>query len=70
VRFEGDLPLSAEELKRSVKARPGKKVTYWNLQDDADRAQRRLVDAGYVEALVSANLEGDVATFKVRSGAH
>ena len=68
VRMEGNRPLPEETLRAAVRAGPGKKVSYWNLQDDAERMQRRLVKAGYIEALVSSRFDGDAAVFEVHSG--
>jgi outer membrane protein insertion porin family len=68
VRVEGDRSLPEGTLRGAVRARAGKKVSYWNLQDDAERMQRRLVKAGYIEALVTSRFDGDVAAFEVHSG--
>ncbi len=62
VRLEGELT-EFPDLLRAAKARPGKKVTYWDLLDDADRLRQRLVDQGYLESVVDARLDDDVAVF-------
>jgi len=69
VRFVGDAPLEDEALRREVKARPGKRVSPWDLQEDAERLQRRLAEAGYLDALVESKTEGSAAVFEVQSGA-
>jgi outer membrane protein assembly factor BamA len=51
------------DLLQAAKAHAGKKVTYWDLLDDADRLRQRLVNQGYLEAVVDARLDGDVAVF-------
>jgi outer membrane protein insertion porin family len=70
VRLRGDKPLSEPELLAALKVKTGDKVSFWDLQARADRLQQRLVEAGYIEALVSAHLEDNVASFDVRAGAH
>jgi translocation and assembly module TamA len=68
VRFADETPVPEKELLSWVKARPGKRVTYWNLVDDSDRVQKKLVEMGYIEALVDAHLHEDVAEFHVVTG--
>jgi len=68
VRFETGAALPEPMLRGAVKARAGKEVSYWDLQSDVDRLEGRLVEAGYMEALVSVRLEGDAAVFRVNSG--
>jgi translocation and assembly module TamA len=68
VRLEGDRPLADEKLRGAVTARPGKNVTPWSVQEDADRLRERLVQEGFVEAEVGARLEGAAAVFRIRSG--
>ena len=41
----------------------GKKVTYWDLLDDADRLRQHLANQGYLEAVVDARLDDDIAVF-------
>ena len=62
--------LPESRLRGWIKARPGGKTTYWELLNDGDRLREKLVDAGYLEAIVEPRLEGDVATFTVQPGAH
>ncbi|PYQ49868.1 MAG: hypothetical protein DMF78_17180, partial [Acidobacteria bacterium] len=62
VRLEGELTESPDLL-QAAKARPGKSMTYWDLLDDAERLRQRLVNQGYLEAVVDARLDGDVAVF-------
>ncbi len=62
VRFEGELPEFAD-AKQAAKAHPGGKVAYWDLLDDVDRIRKRLVSDGYLEAVVNARLDDDVAVF-------
>lgn len=65
VRFEGEMPDAARSAARSKK---GKRVAAWDIQDDADRVRKALVESGYVEAEVSGRLEGDVAVLRVQTG--
>lgn len=69
LRLEGDRPLPEREMRGALRARPGRSVLAWDLQDDADRLRERLRRAGYLEAEVGARLDGLVAVFAVRSGA-
>jgi outer membrane protein assembly factor BamA/autotransporter translocation and assembly factor TamB len=62
VRFEGELT-EFPDLLQVAKARPGKKVTYWDLLDDADRLRQHLANQGYLEAVVDARLDDDIAVF-------
>jgi outer membrane protein assembly factor BamA/autotransporter translocation and assembly factor TamB len=62
--------LPESRLRGWIKAKPGKKTTYWGLLNDGDRMREKLVEAGYLEAIVEPRLEGDVATFVVQPGAH
>jgi outer membrane protein assembly factor BamA/autotransporter translocation and assembly factor TamB len=68
VRLEGDLPLPEAELRSTLKARAGKEVTSWSIQDDADRLRSRLVNDSYIEAEVGGRLEGQVAVFRIHAG--
>jgi outer membrane protein assembly factor BamA/autotransporter translocation and assembly factor TamB len=62
--------LPEARLRGWIKAKPGKKTTYWDLLNDGDRLREKLVEAGHLEAIVEPRLEGDVATFVVQAGAH
>jgi outer membrane protein assembly factor BamA len=68
VRLEGDRPLPEETLRKSLKSRSGKKTTPWAILEDADRLRRRLVQDNFIESEVSGSLEGDAASFRIRSG--
>jgi outer membrane protein insertion porin family len=68
VRFANETPVPESEFLSWVKARPRKDVTYWDLVDDADRVQKKLVEMGYIEALVDAHLHEDLAEFHVITG--
>lgn len=65
VRFEGDVPEAARSAARSKK---GRRVAAWDVQEDADRVRRALVERGHVEAEVSGRLEGGVAVLRVEAG--
>jgi outer membrane protein insertion porin family len=69
VRFEGDLPLSQDELAGLAKVHPGQRKTVWDLQDNADRLRARLVERGNMEAEASVRLDEGAAVFRVRAGA-
>ena len=62
VRLEGELK-EFPDVVQAAKAHAGSKVTYWDLLDDADRIRQRLVNQGYLEAVVDARLDDDVAVF-------
>ncbi len=62
VRFEGELT-EFPDLLQVANARPGKKVAYWDLLDDADRLRQHLANQGYLEAVVDARLDDDIAVF-------
>jgi outer membrane protein assembly factor BamA/autotransporter translocation and assembly factor TamB len=62
VRLEGELTELPDVL-QAAKAHKGSKVTYWDLLDDADRIRQRLVNQGYLESVVDARLDDDVAVF-------
>jgi outer membrane protein assembly factor BamA len=49
-------------------AKPGKTVSYFDLQNDSDLLRDYLVQHGYLEAIVEPSLEGGVAVFHVRPG--
>jgi outer membrane protein insertion porin family len=69
VRIVG-LPGDVEARAKSrVRARVGSDVTFWRLQDDAERLQDFLRRETYLEALVSADLDGTVAVIDARPGA-
>ncbi|HVR69518.1 MAG TPA: translocation/assembly module TamB domain-containing protein, partial [Vicinamibacteria bacterium] len=68
VRFEGDLREFEAILRETIKARAGREVTYWDLLDDADRIRAHLVEEGYLESVVDARLDGDVALFQGMHG--
>ncbi len=65
VRFEGEVPEAARSAARSKK---GRRVAAWDVQEDADRVRRALVERGHIEAAVSARLEGGVAVLRVEAG--
>ena len=69
VRLEGDLPMPEERLRAWLRVKPGKEVTYWDLQGDAERLENRLHGAGYLEALVTVRQEEAAAAYQVRAGA-
>jgi translocation and assembly module TamA len=68
VRLEGELREFEAALRETIKARPGRDVTYWDLLDDADRIREYLVKQGYLEAVVDARLDEDVALFQGMAG--
>ncbi|MFI5184226.1 MAG: translocation/assembly module TamB domain-containing protein, partial [Vicinamibacteria bacterium] len=68
VQLEGDRPLEEEVLRKSLKARVGRKATPWTVQEDADRLRARLVRESFIESEVNGRLEGTVASFRIRSG--
>jgi outer membrane protein assembly factor BamA len=68
VRFSGEKPLGEDVLRDAIKAKVGDDATPWDIQDDADRLERLLVDAQYIEALVSARIEDDSAVFAISAG--
>jgi translocation and assembly module TamA len=78
VKLEGDRPgqppelgaglTEAQLLGRLKTAKPGKAVTYFDLQNDSDRLREYLVQQGYLEAIVEPALEGGVGVFQVRPG--
>jgi outer membrane protein insertion porin family len=65
VRFEGGEPGT---FARVINRKPGDQVADWDIQRDAQRLEQRLRREGHLEALVSASLDGEVATFSVRTG--
>ena len=56
------------ELRGTVRARPGRTASYFDLQDDSDRIRQLLVQKGYLEAVVEPVRQGGVAVFRVRPG--
>ena len=62
VKLEGELT-EFPDLLKVAKARAGKKVTYWDLLDDADRIREHLATQGYLEAVIDARLDDDIAVF-------
>lgn len=68
VRFEGTVPLPEAGLRKAVRARAGRRVTTWDVQEDSDRLRRLLREANFLEAEVSGRLDGAVATYEVRPG--
>jgi outer membrane protein assembly factor BamA/autotransporter translocation and assembly factor TamB len=52
VKLEGELT-EFPDLLQVAKARSGKKVTYWDLLDDADRLRQHLANQGYLEAVIA-----------------
>lgn len=67
VRVTG-LPADATLARTRVRVKQGDRVTFWQLQDDAERVQDALRRDGHLEALVSADLEGTVAVVDARPG--
>ena len=68
VRFEGDPGLPVAVLRDAVRARPGRRLRSWRLQEDAERIRETLRDADFLEAEASARLDGTAAVFEVRAG--
>ncbi|HEY7411037.1 MAG TPA: translocation/assembly module TamB domain-containing protein, partial [Vicinamibacteria bacterium] len=56
------------QLRARLRAKPGKKMTYFDLLEDADRLREELVGQGYLEAVVDVRLDGQVAVFGGSSG--
>ncbi len=65
VRVDGELPDAARS---ALKAKAGKRVAAWDVQEDADRLRRRLTDLDYVEAQVGGRIENGAAVFRVQAG--
>jgi translocation and assembly module TamA len=77
VKLEGDRPgqavelgsgLTEDQLRRRIKAKPGKTANYFDLQDDGDKLREYLVGQGYLEAVVEPELENGVARFVIQPG--
>jgi outer membrane protein assembly complex protein YaeT len=68
IQLTGDRPLPEDAMRGELRAKPGKRVSSWDLQDDAERLRERLVREGHLEAEVTARREGDIAVFRVRAG--
>lgn len=68
VRIVDETAVPEREILSWVDARAGDRVTFWDLVDDADRIQEKLVDMGYIEALADAHLHEDAAEFHVTTG--
>ncbi len=68
VRFEGTPVLAEDVLRQAVRARSGREVTAWEVQEDADRIRSRLRKAGHMEAEVGGRLEGSSAVFRIQPG--
>lgn len=68
VDFEGDRPLPEAELLRALDLRAGRRVGPWDVLDAADGLRARLVEAGHLEAEVSAWLDGARARVSVSAG--
>jgi outer membrane protein assembly factor BamA len=70
VRISG-VPEGVEEaeLRGRLRARQGRRVSSWELQEDADRLRDALRERDYLEAEAGARLEGgDVAVFDLQPG--
>jgi outer membrane protein insertion porin family len=67
VRVTG-LPGDSPVARTRVRVKQGDRVTFWRLQDDAERVQDALHQDGHLEALVSADLDGTVAVIDARPG--
>jgi outer membrane protein insertion porin family len=68
VRMAGELPLTEPELRRLLHARPGRRASPFELQEDADRLRQRLRREGHLEAEVGVSRDGDVAVFRLIPG--
>ncbi len=68
VRLVGKTSLGDGALRAAIRAKAGRRVTTWDLQDDADRLRERLRDAGHLEAEATARLEDEIAVFSLRAG--
>ena len=68
VDFEGDRPLPEAEFLRALDLRAGRRVGPWDVLDAADGLRARLVEAGHLEAEVSAWLDGARARVSVSAG--
>jgi len=66
VRFEG--AALEDVLRRSVRLSTGKPVPDWRVQQEAERLRARLRGRGYLDAEVSARVEGPAAIFTVDRG--
>lgn len=60
--------LPESRLRSWIKARPGRKTTYWELLNDGDRLREKLVAEGYLEAVIEPRLDNDTAVFLVQAG--
>lgn len=67
VRIESEQPLD-EDVRASVRLRPGRRVLDWQVQDAAERLRERLRRRLHLQAEVAARLEGDVAVLSVSPG--
>lgn len=67
VEVKGTAPLPPKDL-ADLLPKAGDETNEWELQDKADQLQKRLTEAGYLEALVGVQLENAVASFDVRTG--
>ena len=68
VRLEGVPPELEAAARRRLRVEPGSRVTFWRLQDESEAVQDLLHSAGYLEALVSADLEKTVGVIQARPG--
>jgi outer membrane protein assembly factor BamA len=68
IRFEGAFPETPAMLQQWAGVSPGQERTQWDLQDNAARIKRQLVERGHIEAQADARLESNVAVFTVRAG--
>jgi outer membrane protein assembly complex protein YaeT len=57
IRFAGSFPLPEADLRKNLKLRSGARYDYWQAQDDAQIIQRKLVDQGYLSAVVDVDPE-------------
>src|SRR5207245_7851075 len=56
------------ELRGTVRAKPGRPASYFDLQDDSERIRQLLVQKGYLEAVVEPVRQAGVAVFRGRPG--
>jgi outer membrane protein assembly complex protein YaeT len=60
--------VSEKAVRDMLRTRAGKKVSEWDLQDDAERVRESLKAQGYMEAEVTAHSDEGKATFRVDAG--
>jgi outer membrane protein assembly factor BamA/autotransporter translocation and assembly factor TamB len=70
VELAGDRPLPEPDLRRALDTQPGEEVLPFELQRRAEKLESLLVDSDFIEAAVSARVEGNTAIFDVYAGPH